>query len=98
MVNIYSEMYRRKVLKLEEQVDNLRQLPCKISAIIDTAIKIEDALKRADDTYTALPLQIKEIEKSTHQKSADLIKKYRNIIIDMDNTCDCKQKPLLSRQ
>ena len=98
MPNIYSEMYKRKVSKLEEQVDNLRLTPCKISSIIDTAIKIEDALKKADDTYIALPSQIKEIEKITHQKSIDLIKKYRIIITDMDNTCDCKERPLLSPQ
>lgn len=98
MSNIYSEMYRRKVLKLEEQVENLRSLPCKISSIIDTAIKIEDALKKADNTYTALPSQIKEIEKDTHKKSIDMIKRYRTIITDMDSTCDCRQRPLLSKQ
>ena len=98
MPNPYSEMYRRKVSKLEEQVENLRLFPCKISHIIDTAIKVEDALKKADAAYIALPAQIKEIEKDTHQKSIDLIKKYRNIITDMDSTCDCKQRPLPSKQ
>lgn len=92
MPNVYSEMYRRKVSKLEEQVENLRLFPCKISHIVDTAIKVEDALKKADDAYIALPSNIKEIEKGTHQKSIDLIKKYRTIITDMDNRCDCKER------
>lgn len=98
MSNIYSEMYKRKVSKLEEQVENLRLFPCKISSIVDTAIKIEDALRKADAAYIALPYQIKEIEKGTHQKSIDLIKKYRVTITDIDNTCDCRQRPLLPKQ
>lgn len=97
MSNPYSEMYRRKVSKLEEQVENLRLFPCKISSIVDIAIKIEDALKKADAAYVALPGQIKEIEKDTHQKSMDLIKKYRFIINDTDNICDCRQRSLLSK-
>ena len=94
MTNPYSEMYRRKVSKLEEQIENLRMFPCKISNIVDTAIKIEDALKKADAAYIALPSQIKKTEEDTHQKSIDLIKKYRIIITDMDSMCDCKQRSL----
>jgi hypothetical protein len=92
MTNIYSEMYKRKVSKLEEQVNNLRLLPCKISFIVDTAIKVEDASKKVDAVYIALPSKIKEEEKDTHQKSIDLINKYRTIITDMDSICDCKQR------
>lgn len=94
MTNPYSEMYRRKVLKLEEQIENIRTFPCKISGLVDTAIKIEDALKKTDDAYTALPSQIKIVEKDMHQKSIDLIKKYRTIMTDMDNMCDCRQRQL----
>lgn len=95
MTNPYSEMYRRKVSKLEEQIENLKMFPCKISHLVDTAIKIEDASKKVDNAYIALPSQIKIEEKEMHQKSIDLIKKYRTIITDMDNMCDCRQKPLL---
>lgn len=98
MTNPYSEMYRRKVSKLEEQIENLRLSQCKISSIVDITIKIDDALKKVDDAYTALPSQIKIVEKDTQQKSIDLMKKYRTIMADIDNICDCKQRPSLPRQ
>lgn len=94
MTNPYSEMYRRKISKLEEQIENLKIFPCKISFIADTVIKIEDASKKADEAYTALPSPIKIVEKDMHQKSIDLIKKYRNIIADIDTVCECKQRSI----
>lgn len=98
MTNPYSEMYRRKISKLEEQIENIRLFPCKISHIIDTAIKIEDLSRKADDAYLALPSQIKIIEKDMHQKSIDLIKKYRTIMTDMDKICDCRQRSSLPKE
>lgn len=94
MTNPYSEMYRRKISKLEEQIENLKIFPCKISFIADTVIKIEETSKKADEAYTALPNQIKIVEKDMHSKSIELIKKYRNIMADMDNMCECKQRSL----
>lgn len=90
MTNPYSEMYKRKIMKIEEQIENLKLFPCKISHIVDTAIKIEDASRKADEAYIALPNKIKLEEEDTHKKSLDLIKKYRDIISNTDIMCDCK--------
>ncbi len=98
MFNPYSEMYRRKIFKLEEQIDYLRMFPCKISNIVDTVIKIEDTSRKVDDAYNALPSPIKFVEKEMHQKSIDLIKRYRTIISNMDNLCDCKQRQTIPQK